>query len=49
VATEFSSRGQKDESKVLQPEDVAHAVEAIVTQGSVSFLSEMHLRPLRKS
>jgi NAD(P)-dependent dehydrogenase (short-subunit alcohol dehydrogenase family) len=49
VATEFSSRGQKDASKVLQPEDVAHAVEAIVTQGSVSFLSEMHLRPLRKS
>jgi 3-oxoacyl-[acyl-carrier protein] reductase len=48
VATEFSSRGQKDASKVLQPEDVAHAVEAIVTQGSVSFLSEMHLRPLRK-
>jgi 3-oxoacyl-[acyl-carrier protein] reductase len=48
VATEFSSRGHKDASKVLQPEDVAHAVEAIVTQGPVSFLSELHLRPLRK-
>ena len=48
VATEFSTRGHKDGSKVLQPEDVAHAVEAIVTQGPVSFLSEMHLRPLRK-
>lgn len=48
VATEFSSRGHKDASKVLQPEDVAHAVETIVTQGPVSFLSEMHLRPLRK-
>jgi 3-oxoacyl-[acyl-carrier protein] reductase len=48
VATEFSGRGPKDPSKVLSPEDVAHAVEAIVTQGPHSFLSEMHLRPLRK-
>lgn len=48
VATEFSSRGVKDVSKVLSPEDVAHAVEAIVTQGPRSFLSEIHLRPLRK-
>jgi 3-oxoacyl-[acyl-carrier protein] reductase len=48
VATEFSSRGAKDASKVLHPEDVAHAVKAIVTQGSQSFLSEIHLRPLRK-
>ena len=48
VATEFSSRGVKDPSKVLSPEDVAHAVEAIVTQGPRSFLSEIHLRPLRK-
>jgi 3-oxoacyl-[acyl-carrier protein] reductase len=48
VATEFSGRGHKDPSKVLSPEDVAHAVEAIVTQGPHSFLSEMHLRPLRR-
>jgi len=48
VATEFSGRGPKDSSKVLSPEDVAHAVEAIVTQGPRSFLSEIHLRPLRK-
>lgn len=48
VATEFSSRGIKDASKVLRPEDVAHAVEAIVTQSSRSFLSEIHVRPLRK-
>jgi NAD(P)-dependent dehydrogenase (short-subunit alcohol dehydrogenase family) len=48
VATEFSSRGAKDASKVLRPEDVAHAVKAIVTQGPQSFLSEIHLRPLRK-
>ena len=48
VATEFSGRAPKDASKVLTTEDVAHAVEAIVTQGPVSFLSEIHLRPLRK-
>lgn len=48
VATEFSSRGRKDGSKVLQPEDVAHAVETIVTQGPRSFVSEMHVRPVRK-
>lgn len=48
VATEFSSRGSKDPSKVLSPEDVAHAVEMIVTQGSQSFLSEIQLRPVRK-
>ncbi len=48
VATEFSTRGAKDTSKALSPEDVAHAVEAIVTQNPRSFLSEIHLRPLRK-
>ncbi len=48
VATEFSGRGAKDAAKVLSPEDVAHAVEAMVTQGPRSFLSEIHLRPLRK-
>jgi 3-oxoacyl-[acyl-carrier protein] reductase len=48
VATEFSGRGAKDPSKALSPEDVAHAVAAIVTQGPRSFLSEIHLRPLRK-
>ncbi|HUC53187.1 MAG TPA: SDR family NAD(P)-dependent oxidoreductase [Candidatus Cybelea sp.] len=48
VATGFSGRGPKDASKVLRPEDVAHAVKAIVTQGPQSFLSEIQLRPLRK-
>ncbi|HYL85778.1 MAG TPA: SDR family NAD(P)-dependent oxidoreductase [Candidatus Angelobacter sp.] len=48
VATEFSSRGSKDPTNVLSAEDVAHAVEAIVTQAPGSFLSEMHVRPLRK-
>jgi 3-oxoacyl-[acyl-carrier protein] reductase len=49
VATEFSGRGAKDASKALRPEDVAHAVEAIVTQGPGSLLSGIDLRPLRKS
>ncbi len=48
VATEFSTRRAKDASKLLRPEDVAHAVEAIVTQRPGSFLSDIHLRPLRK-
>jgi 3-oxoacyl-[acyl-carrier protein] reductase len=51
VATGFSSgsnRSPKDPAKVLSPEDVAHAVEMIVTQSPQSFLSEIHLRPLRK-
>jgi len=48
VATGFSPRGPKDPSKALSPEDVAHAVEMIVTQAPESFLSEIQLRPLRK-
>jgi 3-oxoacyl-[acyl-carrier protein] reductase len=48
VATEFSGRGPKDASKVLTPQDVAHAVSMVVTQGPQSFLSEIHLRPLTK-
>ena len=49
VATEFSGRGPKDATKVLAPDDVAHAVAMLVTQGPQSFLSEVDLRPLRKS
>jgi len=49
VATEFSGRGPKDPSKLLTADDVAHAVAMIVTQGPQSFLSEIHLRPLRKA
>ena len=48
VATEFSGSKPKDPSKALSADDVAHAVEAIVTQKPGSFLSEIHLRPLRK-
>jgi NAD(P)-dependent dehydrogenase (short-subunit alcohol dehydrogenase family) len=49
VATEFSGRGPKDATKVLRPEDVAHAVAMLVTQGEQSFLSNVDLRPLRKN
>jgi 3-oxoacyl-[acyl-carrier protein] reductase len=49
VATEFSGRGPKDPSKALTADDVAHAVAMVVTQGPQSFLSEIHLRPLRKA
>jgi 3-oxoacyl-[acyl-carrier protein] reductase len=49
VATEFSGRGVKEPGKALQPEEVAHAVEAVLTQRQGSFMSEIHIRPLRKS
>jgi len=48
VATEFSGHGGKDPSKLLQPDDVAHAVAALVTQTAGSFINEVHLRPTRK-
>jgi 3-oxoacyl-[acyl-carrier protein] reductase len=33
---------------MLQAEDIAHAVEAIVTQSPQSFISEILLRPTQK-
>ena len=48
VATEFSGRGPKDPTKVLTPDDVAHAVAMLALQGPQSFISEVHLRPLAK-
>lgn len=48
VATEFSPKTGKDPSRLLQPEDVAHVVEMIVTQSERSFASEVQVRPLRK-
>ena len=49
VATEFSGSRPKNPGKALSPEDVAHAVEAIVTQRPGSVVSEIQLRPLRKA
>jgi len=48
VATEFPGQGGKNSAKILQPEDVAHAVAALVTQAEGSFISEVHIRPTRK-
>jgi 3-oxoacyl-[acyl-carrier protein] reductase len=48
VNTEFSPHAGKDPRKMLQPEDVAHAVEMIVTQEPQSFVSEIVLRPTQK-
>jgi NADP-dependent 3-hydroxy acid dehydrogenase YdfG len=49
VGTEFSGRKPKDPSKVLTPNDVAHAVAMVLLQGPQSFISEVHLRPVAKS
>jgi 3-oxoacyl-[acyl-carrier protein] reductase len=48
VATEFSPHAGKDPSKMLQAEDVAHAVAALVTQAPGSFISEVQMRPTQK-
>lgn len=48
VATDFSPHSGKDPGKMLQPEDVAHAVEMILTQAKQSFISEVLLRPTQK-
>ena len=48
VATDFSPHAGKDTSKMLQPEDIAHVVEMIVTQAPQSFISEVLLRPTQK-
>lgn len=48
VETEFSPHAGKDAAKMLQPEDVAHAVAAVVTQAPGSFISEVLLRPTQK-
>ncbi|MFY9948316.1 MAG: SDR family oxidoreductase [Candidatus Sulfotelmatobacter sp.] len=46
--TELSPHAGKDPNKMLQPEDVAHAVEMLVTQAPQSFVSEILLRPTQK-
>jgi 3-oxoacyl-[acyl-carrier protein] reductase len=48
VATDFSPHSTKDPKKMLQPEDVAHAVSMILTQAPQSFISEVLLRPTQK-
>lgn len=46
--TELSPHVGKDPAKMLQPEDVAHAVAMLVTQSPQSFVSEILLRPTQK-
>jgi NAD(P)-dependent dehydrogenase (short-subunit alcohol dehydrogenase family) len=48
VQTELSPHEGKNPKKMLQPEDVAHAVEMLVTQAPQSFISEVLLRPTQK-
>jgi 3-oxoacyl-[acyl-carrier protein] reductase len=48
VHTEFSPHTGKNAEKMLQPGDVAHAVETVVTQAPQSFMSEILLRPTQK-
>jgi len=40
--------GNKDRGKMLRPEDVAHVVAMLVTQGPRSFVSEVQMRPTQK-
>lgn len=48
VATDFSPHAGKDTTKMLQPEDIAHAVEMILRQAPQSFISEVLMRPTQK-
>jgi NAD(P)-dependent dehydrogenase (short-subunit alcohol dehydrogenase family) len=48
VLTEFGPHSGKDPSKMLQPDDVAHAVAMLVTQAPQSFVSEVLMRPTQK-
>ena len=49
VDTDFSpARHAKDTQKMLQPQDVAHAVAMLVTQEPQSFISEVLIRPTQK-
>ena len=49
VATDFSGKSAEKKPNALHPEDVAHAVETIVTQAPNSFISQLQIRPLRKA
>ena len=48
VDTDLSPHAGKDPKKILQPDDVAHAVAMLVTQAPQSFVSEILLRPTQK-
>jgi len=46
--TELAPHTGKDPNKMLQPEDIAHAVAMLVTQAPQSFVSEILIRPTQK-
>jgi len=46
--TGLSPHAGKDPNKMLQPEDIAHAVAMLVTQEHRSFISEILMRPTQK-
>ena len=48
VHTEFGPHEGKDTAKMLQPDDVAHAVIMLATQAPKSFMSEVLMRPTQK-
>ncbi len=48
VNTEFSPHSGKTAERMLQPDDVAHVVESLVTQAPRSFVSEVLIRPTQK-
>jgi len=48
VHTDLSPHEGKDPKKMLQPDDVAHVVEMLVTQQPRSFVSEVVIRPTQK-
>ena len=48
VQTDLGPHTGKDTNKMLQPDDVAHAVVMLVTQTPQSFMSEILLRPTQK-
>jgi 3-oxoacyl-[acyl-carrier protein] reductase len=46
--TELTPHAGKDPKKMLQPDDIAHAVAMLATQSAQSFVSEILLRPTQK-
>jgi 3-oxoacyl-[acyl-carrier protein] reductase len=48
VDTDLTPHDGKNRSKMLQPDDVAHAVAMLVTQAPQSFVSELLIRPTQK-
>jgi 3-oxoacyl-[acyl-carrier protein] reductase len=48
VDTELGPHAGKDQSRMLQPDDIAHAVVMLVKQSPPSFISEILVRPTQK-